>query len=62
MSKATHLLYVQKFFGFKVNSSTLDGTVFIKGSTVTHIGFDGERYWFRLLEENQNVKEEVQLN
>lgn len=47
--KASHLLYVQKVFGFKVNSSTLDWTVFIEGPTVTHIGFHCKCYWFRLV-------------
>lgn len=50
--KASHLLYVQKVFGFKVNSSTLDWTVFIEGPTVTHIGFHCKCYWFRLLTKN----------
>lgn len=59
MVKASHLFYVQKVFGFKVNSGTLDRTVFIKGPTVTHIGFHCKCYWFRLLKgkENKNIND-----
>lgn len=44
----SHLFYVQKVFGFKVNCSTLDWTIFIKGPTVTHIGSHRKCYWFSL--------------
>lgn len=57
MLKASHLLYVQKVFGFKVNSSTLDWTIFIKGPTVTHIGFHCKCYWFRLLKNKEIINE-----
>lgn len=48
MVKASHLFYVQKVFGFKVNCRTLDWTIFIKGPAVTHIGFYCKCYWFGL--------------
>lgn len=53
MLKASHLFYVQEVFGFKVNSGTLDWTIFIKGSTVTDIGFYCKCYWFGLLADKQ---------
>lgn len=51
---ASYLFYVQKVFGFKVDGSTLDWTIFIKGSTVTHISFHCKCYWFRLLKDNES--------
>lgn len=48
MLRASHLFYVQKVFGFKVDSSTLDWTIFIKGPAVTDIGFHCKCYWLRL--------------
>ena len=60
MLKASHLFYVQKVFGFKVNSRTLDRTIFIEGSTVTHIGFHCKSYWFRLLEDKERQERERQ--
>lgn len=59
--KASHLFYVQKVFGFKVNSGTLDWTIFIKGPTVTHIGFHCECYWFRLLKGKEGKKYKLDI-
>lgn len=56
MLKVSHLFYVQEVFGFEVNSSTLDWTIFIKGPTVTHIGFHCKCYRFGLLTDKEIKK------
>lgn len=50
---ASHLFYVQKIFGFKVDGGTLNRTVFIESPAVADIGSHCKRHRFGLPENNE---------